>query len=553
MICMTRRSEIVRPREVVDYSIWWDFNLRQTRLYMYPPPAGYIAAPGPQALPIIGNAHQLTTQPHRQILQWAREYGEVYKIRLGWNDWYMLCSPGAVKEIMDRQSAHTSSRPPSPVASDALSGGMRFLFMPYGPEWRKLRSISHKLLTPNVSATFKPSQEWEAKMLLEEVLKGCAASKAGDEGAYKAVRRYTVSVIMTSTYGRRIPEWECDEVREIYGIMTDFSNVAAPGKFLADTIPPLGRLPVSLQWWRKPLEPLFQRQANLWMSFWTSLKTQMETGKAPECFVKQVIESGYKKQGISELQAAFLAGSLIEAGSETTSAAVNTAILYLMANRNVQAKAYKEIAKAIGTSRSPTFEDEANLPYIRAIVKETMRIRPVTNIGTPHYTTAPITYKNIYIPANSVVAIQQYPIHYDSELFPEPETFNPDRYLSYPEKAGFYAAGGAEKRDHWSFGAGRRICSGLHLAENSMFVILAKLLWAFEILPPLDEEGKEAEVDTSDEAFAPGGNTVPKPFKARFVVRGEEVKRIIEKEAQDARRDGYVLRGEKVTEEGMEV
>lgn len=518
------------------------------------PPNGLINAPGPKgALPIIGNAHQLTAQPHRQIQKWALEFGEIYKIRLGWYDWYMLCSPQAVKEILDKQSAHTSSRAPSPVASDALSGGMRFLFMGYGSEWRKLRSISHKLLTPNVSATFKPSQEWEGKMLLEDILKGNCESKEGDEGAYKAVRRYTVSVIMTSTYGRRIPEWECDEVREIYGIMNDFSNTATPGKYLADTIPPLGRLPPRLQWWRKSLKPLFERQANLWMRLWSSLKTQIDTGQAPECFVKQVIESGYERQGVSELQAAFLAGSLIEAGSETTSAGINTAILYLSAYPNVRAKAYEELSKVVGPSRSPTFDDEKDLPYIRAIVKETMRIRPVTNIGTPHFTTSPIVYKNMYIPANSVVAIQQYAIHYDPALFPEPTLFNPDRYLSFPEKAGFYAAGDAEKRDHWNFGAGRRICSGLHLAENSMLIVLAKLLWAFDILPPLDGNGREMQVDLSDEAFETGGNTVPKPYRARFRVRSEEVRKTIEREVAEAKRDGYVLRGVKVSNEGVEL
>lgn len=170
------------------------------------PPAGTKSAPGPPGLPILGNAHQLGSQPHQQITAWAREYGEVYKIRLGWNDWYMVCSPDACKEILDKQSAYTSSRSPQPVAGDTLSGGMRFLFMPYGPEWRKLRGISHKLLTPAVSATFKPSQEFEAKMLLEEILNG-ADEKNGNDVSYMAIRRYTVSVIMTSTYGRRIPEW----------------------------------------------------------------------------------------------------------------------------------------------------------------------------------------------------------------------------------------------------------------------------------------------------------------------------------------------------------
>jgi cytochrome P450 len=334
--------------------------------------------------------------------------------------------------------------------------------------------------------------------------------------------------------------------------MNDFSVVAKPGSYLADALPFFGNLPRQLQWWRKGLQPLFDKQANLWMSFWSSLKTQMETKQAPECFAKQFIESGYEKQGISELQAAFLAGSLIEAGSETTSAALNTAILYLVANPEVQRKAQSEIYKTVGSSRSPSFDDEDSLPYIRAIVKETLRMRPVTNIGTPHYTTAPITYKNTYIPANSVVCLQQYPIHYDHTLFADPTRFNPDRFLAYPMGAGHYAAGPASARDHWSFGAGRRICSGLHLAENSMFIVLAKLLWAFDILPPLDAAGREVEVDTSDEAFdSVGSTTMAKVYGVRWKVRSEAIRGVVEREVVDAKRDGYVLRGVRVGEEGV--
>jgi cytochrome P450 len=538
--------------------------------YKKRPPRGTHHAPGPAGLPILGNAHQLGSQPHQQITAWARDYGELYKIRLGWNDWYMICSPEACKDILDKQSAHTSSRAPQPVAGDTLSGGMRFLFMPYGPEWRKLRSISHRLLTPNVSATFKPSQEFEAKILLEEVLKG-ADEKTGNDVSFMAIRRYTVSVIMTSTYGRRIPRWvsisqnkvrqgkakglqDCDEVRNIYSLMNDFSIVAKPGTYLADALPFLGNLPLRLQWWHSGLKPLFDKQANLWMSFWTSLKTQMETKQAPECFVKQFIESDYEKQGISELQAAFLAGSMIEAGSETTSAALNTAILYLSANPDIQYKAQQEIDRIMESSRSPTFNDEQALPYIRAIVKETLRMRPVTSIGTPHYTTAPITYKNTYIPTNSVVCLQQYPIHYNPTVFPDPLRFNPDRFLNHPMGSGHYAAGPASARDHWSFGAGRRICSGLHLAENSMFIVLAKLLWAFDILPPRDEMGKPMKVDTSDEAFDPeGSTTMAKVYKVRWKVRSEKIKQVVLKEAADAHKTGYMLRGTKVCEDGVEL
>jgi hypothetical protein len=79
--------------------------------------------------------------------------------------------------------------------------------MPYGGMWRRMRGLSHKLLTPKMSEMFKPSQEWEGKMLLEEVLGKCVESKEGNKESYMAVRRYTTSVMMTSTYGKRIPEW----------------------------------------------------------------------------------------------------------------------------------------------------------------------------------------------------------------------------------------------------------------------------------------------------------------------------------------------------------
>ena len=122
---------------------------------------------------------------------------------MGWENWVFLNSPAAVKEILDKQSAITSSRVPMPVVSDLISGGMRFLFMDNTPTWRKLRALVHKLLTPKASETFKSSQEFEAKQLLHDLY----AKNKDEESFYMHIRRYTTSVVMTSTYGRRVPEW----------------------------------------------------------------------------------------------------------------------------------------------------------------------------------------------------------------------------------------------------------------------------------------------------------------------------------------------------------
>lgn len=86
-----------------------------------------------------------------------------------------------------------------------------------------------------------------------------------------------------------------------------------------------------------------------------------------------------------------------------------------------------------------------------------------------------------------------------------------------------------------------------------MFVVLAKLLWAFDILPPLDEAGRDVKADTSDDAFDPeGSTTMAKVYNVRWRVRSGDIKDVVGREAVEARRAGYTLRGVKVGEEGVE-
>ncbi|KAH7355740.1 putative O-methylsterigmatocystin oxidoreductase [Pyrenochaeta sp. MPI-SDFR-AT-0127] len=513
-------------------------------------PKGLRHVPGPRGLPIVGNTFQLGEYPHRTIIDWSRKYGELFKIRIGYENWVFINSPSAVREIMDRQSAVTSGRQQFPVLMDIISGGKRFLFMNYTPKWRRLRATVHRLLTPKASQGFRPSQEFEAKQLIHDIL----TDNANQENFYMHVRRYTTSVVMTSTYGRRVPVWDCEDVREIYGLMKEFSENARPGAFLADVYPPLVKLPIPLQWWRARALRYYRRQRDIWMKYWNTLETQIAQNVAPECFVRQWHDAGFEKQNVDNEQAAFVAGTMIEAGSETTSAALNIAIKYLAAFPEAQRAAHEELARVIGESQSPTFEDEPSLPYIRAMVKETLRIRPVTTMGSPHYTTSDVTYKDFFIPKNTVVSLSQYAIHYDPARWDDPEKFDPSRYLSYPLTAGAYAASGdANARDHFDFGAGRRICPGMHLAENSLFITLSKILWAFEIRPPFGSDAKEEEVDVSDAAFEPGMNTLPKPYKIRFVARSPAIERTLREEWKVAQENGFMLGNVRVDTAGMMV
>ena len=78
---------------------------------------------------------------------------------------------------------------------------------------------------------------------------------------------------------------------------------------------------------------------------------------------------------------------MIEAGSETTSTQLNNMLLGILSNPEILPRAHEELDRVVGSERPPNFDDEPNLPYIRAILKEVMRWRPITKFGQNHFAT----------------------------------------------------------------------------------------------------------------------------------------------------------------------
>lgn len=109
--------------------------------------------------------------------------------------------------------------------------------------------------------------------------------------------------------------------------------------------------------------------------------------------------------------------------------------------------------------------------------------------------------------------------------------FNPDRYETRTHTSAQYAASpDIASRDHFTFGAGRRICPGMHLAERSLFIAVAKLLWAFEFK---EKSGKPIDIDPNT-GFMDGIVRTPKDFECEIRVR-EGREGVLEREFAEAR------------------
>ncbi|KAL8786126.1 MAG: hypothetical protein Q9213_002992 [Squamulea squamosa] len=507
------------------------------------------ALPGPKGYPLIGVGYKLPAKAPTIFRKWALEYGDVFKVRVGWYDWVVINTPEAIREILEKQAIATSSKAPSPLGHDIVTGGKRMPTMPYGPLWRAQRSVIRQITTVPMTATFVPSQEFETKQLLFDL----ATDNSDQRSFYQHMRRYAFSIIMTNTFGTRVNQMDHPDVRNAIRSQAILRETSKPGAFILDEVPPLARLPKWLQPGQRRAQEASKEVLDIKMGLWRRLEKQVVSGKAPHCYAREIFESraSWYAQGLTEEDLAWVAGGLIEAGFETTAATLNSLVLHLAANPRVQKAAQEEFMRVVGPHRLPTFTDMPNLPYIRACVKEILRVNPILSPGIRHYADQDVVYKGSVIPKGTVLLANTAFLHYDPRRFEDPLQFKPERYLNHTLYSSDYAAmSDPSKRDHFTFSTGRRTCPGARLAENSLDIALAGMLWAFEIRPGL-VDGVEAEMDLSDNGYLDAGFTIPKPFAARFLPRSEERLRIIEEQWDRAKKEGYELRGVPVDIDGM--
>jgi cytochrome P450 len=134
------------------------------------------------------------------------------------------------------------------------------------------------------------------------------------------------------------------------------------------------------------------------------------------------------------------------------------------------------------------------------------------------------------LPKGTTFFIPTWALHHSESIYEDESSFNPDRYLNHQKLANDYAGSADwQGRDHYGYGAGRRICPGMHLAERNMWRIAAKLLWAFEFSEPVEPAtGKMVPLDP--DAYNPGVLQAPLPFKVTITPRSAKHVDIIKEE-----------------------
>jgi len=263
------------------------------------------------------------------------------------------------------------------------------------------------------------------------------------------------------------------------------------------------------------------------MSYFNDVKRRREAGIAKDCMATYSLSHG-GNQGMTDVEVAYALSAPFSAGVDTTLSAIKwslvAAICFPEALKRIQA----ELDSIVGQGRMPTFDDERSLPFLGAFIKEVTRWRPVLPLGVPHATTKADVYDGYDIPKGATVFGNIDVLVKDPTLFDDPETFDPSRFLTPHKPAGNWN-GKVESDFTIPFGFGRRVCPGMHVALQSTFISVARIFWAFDLLPA-DEGGIIDPTKTLNR----GTTREPAPFQFRVRARHLDVERIIGSESADA-------------------
>ncbi|KAB5590262.1 Cytochrome P450 family protein [Ceratobasidium theobromae] len=471
--------------------------------------------PGPPPLFLLGNALEVGKARYLwlKLDEYARSYGGIITFRLLSRPVVVLSDPNIVNELLEKRSANFSTRPPVMMAK--LAGwGESILFTPYGQRLRTYRKLLHHTFNPRATLDFQDLQIDEVRKLMKRLVREPKAF-------LKHVRLMAGSIAIRIAYGYPVRDPNDKFIRsaeEFMGAVSEGARVQYP---VAGSSSPFLRFVPS--WFPGAT---FKRKAEEWgkmtigyrqAPFDFVLKSMTE-GTAVPSFTSKLLEPEDGSQVSAEENnlIKIVASNLYGAGGDTTASLLESFFLAMTLYPQVQAKAQAEIdaylksVSASNTAQSPlrilTIEDREKLPYTHGVVSEVIRWHPATNI-VARYTGEDEIIGEYMIPRGTAIIGNLWSMLHDPERYPNPETFWPERYSGEkpsPDPATF------------AFGFGRRVCPGVHIAQQSLWLAISNILANLTIEKTRAADGSEI---IPKEEYTRDVLSHPEPFECAVNIR----------------------------------
>jgi len=494
-------------------------------------PAGAKHLPGPTNLPFIGRVHDVPAEAAwLKFYEWSKEYGPIYRTDMFGSVHVWISSEKIAHDLLSKRAVIYSDRPQIPNLPDNRTSGDYLALLGRTETWKRQRKLCNHLMHTSALDNLHeyPTRERNRFLWL----------MSRDPANYvEWIEQFTSRTVSRLSWGTAHPAQVLRHTT--FGLLETISPAGA----LPNVMSFLRHLPFALSPWQQKERRRHQLETKLFKANIGFVEKMVDTHEGGPSFFRTFMEN--KKHGVDEKErgkwgeaneAMNVVGLMAIAGALTIGSPIQSFILAMCHYPDWQRKLQDEIERALPDGRCPTWEDREKLPMLRAVVKEVIRWRPPVPTGIPHAVEKDDVYDGFFIPAGATIHALEWGITRDEEVYPDAETFNPDRWLNpsykhtyrepltqYPNLNGFS-----------QFGFGRRTCQGIPIVDQDLFLTMGGMAWAFSIQKKRDPAtGAEIPVHWND--YTPLLIAKPAAFQFEAVPRSEERLRQVRALYEDAK------------------
>ncbi|KAK8453934.1 hypothetical protein SEVIR_5G366500v4 [Setaria viridis] len=449
--------------------------------------------PGPVPVPIFGNWLQVGDDlNHRNLAALARRFGDIFLLRMGQRNLVVVSSPPLAREVLHTQGVEFGSRTRNVVFDIFTGKGQDMVFTVYGDHWRKMRRImTVPFFTNKVVQQYRAGWEAEAAAVVDDVR---ADPSAATEGV--VLRRRLQLMMYNNMYrimfDRRFESMDDPLFLRLRALNGERSRLAQSFEYnYGDFIPILRPF---LRGYLRICKEVKETRLKLFKDFFLEERKKLASTKAMDnnglkCAIDHILEAQQKGE-INEDNVLYIVENINVAAIETTLWSIEWAIAELVNHPEIQRKLRQELDAALGPGHQITEPDTHRLPYLQAVIKETLRLRMAIPLLVPHMNLHDAKLGGYDVPAESKILVNAWYLANNPDSWRRPEEFRPERFL---EEERHVEANGNDFR-YLPFGVGRRSCPGIILALPILGITIGRLVQNFELLPPPGQD----KIDTTE-------------------------------------------------------
>ncbi|CAN1162976.1 Cytochrome P450 93A3 [Linum perenne] len=409
------------------------------------------------SLPIIGHLHLLSPIPHQALYNLSLLHGPLFRISLGSVPCVVASSPETAREFLKTHDSSFSDKPVSSAVDYLTYGSSDFAFAPHGPYWKFMKRLCmSELLGGRVLDRTVPLRRDEIRRFVEGIWKSAEAKEPVEVGG--ELIRLTNNVVSRMVMSERCSGGGDKEVGEVRRVIEETGRLA--GEFnIGDFV-----------WWLKWLDLNgFGKRMKVVRERFDLMMERIIT-EHEEDAMRRMRKKKISSMGEDDGQ------DIFAAGTETSAITTDWAMAELLNNVEILHKLQEELDSVVGKSRLVEESDITNLPYLQAVVKETLRLHP-TGPLIVRQSSEDCEVVGYKIPARTRLFVNVWAIGRDPSHWDDPLEFKPERFMEVKRR---HVEVKGQHFELLPFGSGRRGCPGITLALQMVHTSLAVMVQCFD-------------------------------------------------------------------------